>query len=135
MRTISKGRCRYEMVLIFQPPNAHVRISRILLGNAMAMAGVKKIYRPLEHSTPEICYIALYKPCPSRVDTLNCWSRGYMRLLFLYGIFSVFHAASDWNIVALSLNHMLRNLGRALLSVFSIVSPWKLPCGVMYFWD
>jgi hypothetical protein len=33
-----------EMVLIFQPPNAHVRISGILLRNAMAAAAVKKIY-------------------------------------------------------------------------------------------
>jgi hypothetical protein len=30
------------MVCIYQPPNAHVRISRILLGNAMAAAAVKK---------------------------------------------------------------------------------------------
>jgi hypothetical protein len=46
MRTISnsKGRCRYEMVLIYQPPNAHVRNSRILLSNAMAVAAVKNIY-------------------------------------------------------------------------------------------
>jgi hypothetical protein len=36
--------CRYEMVLIYQPPNAHVRISWILLRNAMAAAAVKKIY-------------------------------------------------------------------------------------------
>jgi hypothetical protein len=40
MRTISKGRCRYEMVLIYQAPNVHVRI---LLRNAMAAAAVKKI--------------------------------------------------------------------------------------------
>jgi hypothetical protein len=32
------------MVLIYQPPNAHVRISGILLRNAMAAAAVKKIY-------------------------------------------------------------------------------------------
>jgi hypothetical protein len=32
----------FEMVLIYQPPNAHVRISWILLRNAMA--AVKKIY-------------------------------------------------------------------------------------------
>jgi phosphohistidine phosphatase SixA len=32
------------MVLIYQPPNAHVRISWILLRNAMAAAAVKKIY-------------------------------------------------------------------------------------------
>jgi hypothetical protein len=31
------------MVLIYQPPNAHVRISWILLRNAMAAAAVKKI--------------------------------------------------------------------------------------------
>jgi hypothetical protein len=54
---ILKGRCRYENVLvvvtkmfcIYQPPNAHVRISGILLSNAMhgGMAvAVKKIYRP-----------------------------------------------------------------------------------------
>jgi hypothetical protein len=29
----------------YQPPNAHVRISGILLSNAMAAAAVKKIYR------------------------------------------------------------------------------------------
>jgi hypothetical protein len=39
MRTISKARCRFEMLLIYQPPNAHVWI---LLCNAMA--AVKKIY-------------------------------------------------------------------------------------------
>jgi hypothetical protein len=44
MRIISKGRCHYEMVLIYQPPNAHVRISGILLRNAMAVAAVKNIY-------------------------------------------------------------------------------------------
>jgi hypothetical protein len=33
------------MVLIYQPPNAHVRISWILLRNAMAATAVKKIYR------------------------------------------------------------------------------------------
>jgi hypothetical protein len=33
-----------EMVLIYQPPNAHVRISWILLSNTMAAAAVKKIY-------------------------------------------------------------------------------------------
>jgi hypothetical protein len=32
------------MVLIYQPPNAHVRISWILLRNAMAAMAVKKIY-------------------------------------------------------------------------------------------
>jgi hypothetical protein len=32
------------MVLIYQPPNAHVRILVILLRNAMAAAAVKKIY-------------------------------------------------------------------------------------------
>jgi hypothetical protein len=32
------------MILIYQPPNAHVRISGILLRNAMAVAAVKKIY-------------------------------------------------------------------------------------------
>jgi hypothetical protein len=32
------------MVLIYQPPNAHVRISGILPSNAMAGAAVKKIY-------------------------------------------------------------------------------------------
>jgi hypothetical protein len=32
------------MVLIYQPPNAHVRISWILLRNVMAAAAVKKIY-------------------------------------------------------------------------------------------
>jgi hypothetical protein len=32
------------MILIYQPPNAHVRISGILLRNAMAAAAVKKIY-------------------------------------------------------------------------------------------
>jgi hypothetical protein len=37
------GRCRYEMVLIYQPPNAHVQISGILLSNAMAAPAVKKI--------------------------------------------------------------------------------------------
>jgi hypothetical protein len=31
------------MVFIYQPPNAHVRNSRILLSNAMAVAAVKKI--------------------------------------------------------------------------------------------
>jgi hypothetical protein len=45
MRIISKGRCHYEMVLIYQPPNAHVQISEILLRNALAAAAVKKIYR------------------------------------------------------------------------------------------
>jgi hypothetical protein len=39
---------------------------------------------------------------------------------FLNGIFSVFQRPIG--IVALSLNHMLRNLGRALLFVFSSVS-------------
>jgi hypothetical protein len=34
----------FEMVLIYQRPNAHVRISWILLRNAMAAAAVKKIY-------------------------------------------------------------------------------------------
>jgi hypothetical protein len=43
-------------------------------------------------------------------------------ILFLYGIFSVFHFQHPIGIVALSHNHMLRNLGRALLSVFSSVS-------------
>jgi hypothetical protein len=42
---ISKWRCRYEMVLIYQTPNAHVRLSGILTGNAMAAAAVKKIMR------------------------------------------------------------------------------------------
>jgi hypothetical protein len=32
------------MILIYQPPNAHVRITRILLRNAMAAAAVKKIH-------------------------------------------------------------------------------------------
>jgi predicted acetyltransferase len=32
------------MILIYQPPNAHVRISEILLRNAMAAAAMKKIY-------------------------------------------------------------------------------------------
>jgi hypothetical protein len=41
-QTGSKGRCRYEMVLIYQPPNVH---ARILLRNAMA--AVKKINRNL----------------------------------------------------------------------------------------
>jgi hypothetical protein len=40
--------------------------------------------------------------------------------LFLYAIFSIFQRPIG--IVALSLNHMWRNLGRALLSVFSSVS-------------
>jgi hypothetical protein len=31
MKIILKGRCHYEMVLIYQPPNVHVRISGILL--------------------------------------------------------------------------------------------------------
>jgi hypothetical protein len=39
----SDGRCRYEMVFIYQPPNAHVRISWILVRNAMAAAAVKNI--------------------------------------------------------------------------------------------
>jgi hypothetical protein len=43
------------------------------------------------------------------------WSR-----VFLYGIFSVIQRPIG--IVALSLSHMLRNLGRALLAVFSSVS-------------
>jgi ABC-type uncharacterized transport system auxiliary subunit len=34
----------FEMVLICQPPNAHVQISRILLRNTMAAVAVKKIY-------------------------------------------------------------------------------------------
>jgi hypothetical protein len=35
----------YEMILIYQPPNAHMRISGILLRNALAAAAaVKKIY-------------------------------------------------------------------------------------------
>jgi hypothetical protein len=38
------GHCPFEMVLIYQPPNAHVQISWILLCNAMAAAAVKKIY-------------------------------------------------------------------------------------------
>jgi hypothetical protein len=40
------------MVLIYQPPNAHVRISWILLRNAMAAAAVKKIYsnQPITNS-------------------------------------------------------------------------------------
>jgi hypothetical protein len=33
MTTISKGRCRNEMVLIYEQPNAHVQDSRILLSN------------------------------------------------------------------------------------------------------
>jgi hypothetical protein len=33
----------HKMVLIFQPPNAHVRISRIFLHNAMVAAAVKNI--------------------------------------------------------------------------------------------
>jgi hypothetical protein len=32
------------MILIYQPPNAHERISWILLRNAMAAAAVKKIH-------------------------------------------------------------------------------------------
>jgi hypothetical protein len=32
------------MVLIYQPPNVHVRISWILLRNVMATAAMKKIY-------------------------------------------------------------------------------------------
>jgi hypothetical protein len=32
------------MVLIYQPPTAHVQISGIFLRNAMAAAAVKKIY-------------------------------------------------------------------------------------------
>jgi hypothetical protein len=32
------------MILIYQPPNAHVWISGILLRNAMAAAAMKKIY-------------------------------------------------------------------------------------------
>jgi hypothetical protein len=32
------------MVLIYQPPNAYVRIKWILLRNAMAATAVKKIY-------------------------------------------------------------------------------------------
>jgi hypothetical protein len=32
------------MILIYQPPNAHVQISWILLRNAMAVAAVKKIF-------------------------------------------------------------------------------------------
>jgi hypothetical protein len=51
MRTISKGRCRYEMFCIYQPPNAHVQISRILLCNAMAEATVKKIYLMVEETS------------------------------------------------------------------------------------
>jgi hypothetical protein len=33
------------MVLFYQPPNAHVRISGILPSHAMVAAAVKKIYR------------------------------------------------------------------------------------------
>jgi hypothetical protein len=43
--TIWKVRCRYEMFYIYQPPNAHVWISGILLSNAMAAAAVKNIYK------------------------------------------------------------------------------------------
>jgi hypothetical protein len=39
------------MVLIYQPPNAHVQSLRILLGNAMAVAAVKKIYAYLLKSS------------------------------------------------------------------------------------
>jgi hypothetical protein len=42
----------FEMVLIYQPPNAHAQISWILLRNAMAAAAVKNIYdRPTAEST------------------------------------------------------------------------------------
>jgi hypothetical protein len=43
VRAIQKP-ARNKMILIYQPPNAHVRISGILLSNAMAAAAVKKIY-------------------------------------------------------------------------------------------
>jgi hypothetical protein len=50
------------MVLIYQPPNAHVRISGILPSNAMAAAAVKKIYTPLtNHSDTEIISIIAAK--------------------------------------------------------------------------
>jgi hypothetical protein len=37
------------MILIYQPPNAHVRISAILLRNAMA-AAMKKTHTPIPHT-------------------------------------------------------------------------------------
>jgi hypothetical protein len=43
-QSLPPNRCHYEMVLIYQPLNAHVRISGILLCIAMAAAAVKKIY-------------------------------------------------------------------------------------------
>jgi hypothetical protein len=46
------------MVLIYQPPNAHVRILWILLRNAMAAAAVKKIYIQ-RNDCPEF-YVTVY---------------------------------------------------------------------------
>jgi hypothetical protein len=43
---------------IYQPPNAHVRISGILLNNAMAAAAVKKIYREKVDPIPNIFGLA-----------------------------------------------------------------------------
>jgi hypothetical protein len=44
MRQFEKGVVVTKMFCIYQPPNAQVQISGILLSNAMAAAAVKKIY-------------------------------------------------------------------------------------------
>jgi hypothetical protein len=63
--TIWKGHCHYEMFCIYQPPNAHVRISGTLSSNAMAAVAVKKIYCcvfayicnwPCDNLFCQICY-------------------------------------------------------------------------------
>jgi hypothetical protein len=53
----------FEMVLNYQPPNAHVRISGILPSNAMAAVAVKKIYTQVEKSQKaRICILSLRTP-------------------------------------------------------------------------
>jgi hypothetical protein len=45
------------MVLIYQLPNEHVRISRILLRNAMAGAAVRKIYTKKYSLSESVTYM------------------------------------------------------------------------------
>jgi hypothetical protein len=48
------------MVIIYQPPNAHVRVLGILLSNAMATAAVKKIYIDYVAMLFVLCHVNVY---------------------------------------------------------------------------
>jgi hypothetical protein len=71
------------MVLIYQPPNAHVRISWILPCNAMAAAAVKKIYIYIKSEMQREMQISYFKCLDftwPKVDGPKANASGYLWL-------------------------------------------------------